>query len=723
MTESAISETATPESAIPETLADSLRSTDSQRLQSSSSFGACLLPLLSSLGWLGDRTELVEALPHFAERLDLIDFRNTLAELGYQSHRHSGRMSRIDPRLLPCLFLVRGRAPILVHSKSADGYIVFDSEAQGVRRTDGEALTGYYYTFERIKESEAVQPDSRSWLWTVLRRFRGEAAVVVLTSLLSSFFGLAVPLFVMAVYDLVIPAASPSSLFWLAPGVALAVTVDFAGRRIRARALAHIAGRFDYLIATETFRRILELPPASAETSTHAAQIARLRGFQGMRDLVNSPILSAGLEVPLIIAALVVIGVVAGGLVVIPVVALVLFLLFGAVVVPAVRRAEVDAAKARSARDQLVTELVTRQRAVRKAVVEDSFFERLRPLSARTAYARAQAAARVLALQTIGHGLVIGSGLALLLFGTEGVVNGTVSTGALVASMALIWRILVPIQLMFQALPRLSQVGTTAAQINRLMKLAPEARNRSSHVEAKRFESTLSVQRVSVRYRDDAAPALLAVSLDVRPGELIAVTGASGAGKTTLLKVVAGLLMPQAGNVFYGGVEQRHIEPVELRRSIAYLPQTCHLFHGTVAQNLRLANRVASDADIRAAADSAGVLDEIEALPEGFDTWIGDEKIGGLPESFRQKLALARIWLKDAPIVLLDEPQQNLDAEGDERLIRTLGALRGTRTVMIVTHRPSLMRFADRVISLDDGRMSDEPNRRRRAAIQEEAAQ
>lgn len=707
--------------ASPGTLADQLRGDGDERFQASSNFAACLLPLLSSLGWLGDRNELVESLPHFAERLDLIDFRNTLAELGYQSERQAGRLSGIDPRLLPCLFLARGRAPLIVHAKSDDGFIIFDSVTRDVRRSDGRSLSGYFYTFERSSYGEAAEADARSWLWRVLRRFRGEAAVVMATSLLSSFFGLAVPLFVIAVYDLVIPAASPETLMWLAPGVAIALTADFAGRRIRARALAHVAGRLDYLIATETFRRVLDLPPATTETAPHAAQIARLKGFQGLRDLVSSPLVSAALEIPLIVAALIVIGVVAGMLVVIPVVALLLFLLVGALVIPAVRRAEADAAKARAARDQLITEVVTHQRAIREAVAEDSFFERLRPLSARTAYGRAQAANRLQALQTIGHALVIGSGLALLLFGTEAVVAGTVSTGALVASMALIWRILVPIQLIYQALPKLSQIGGSAAQINRLMKLVPEARNRSSKVESKRFESTLLVQRVSVRYRDDAAPALLAASLEVQPGELIALTGASGAGKSTLLKVIAGLLKPQAGNVFYGGVEQRHIEPVELRRSIAYLPQACHLFHGTVAQNLRLASPIASDAAMREAAQRAGVLGEIEALPDGFGTWIGDEKIGSLPESFRQKLALARIWLKDSPVVLLDEPQQNLDAEGDACLIDTLGALRGHRTVIFVTHRPSLMRFANRVVSLESGRIVEAARSEQSPALPERA--
>lgn len=678
-------------------------------LTSGPGFGACLMPMLSSLGWLGSQTELLEALPHVADRLDLIDFRNTLAELGYRSERHTGRMRRIDTRLLPCLFLVGGRAPIVVHARTERGFRIFDSADQTVREIDGKGLSGYYYTFERFTDGEgeaaARRSDAAGWISNVARRFHGEAGVVVATSVLSSFFGLAIPLFVMAVYDIVIPAGSERSLYWLAPGAALAITVDFVGRRIRARALAHISGRADFLLATESFRRVLELPPAAAENSGLAAQISRLKSFQGLRDLVNSPLLSASLDLPLIVAAHITIAVIAGSLVLVPLGALGLLVLIGVLMVPAVRRAELEAANARAARDQLVTEMVTRQRAVREAVIEDSFYERLRPLSAQAANARAKAANTILTLQTIGHAMVIGSGLVLLLFGAQQVVAGVVSTGALVASMALVWRILVPIQMIFQSLPKMSQAGSTVAQINRLMKLQPERRDRSSHVEEKRFEKAVSAHRISVRYSDDVAPALLAASLNTEPGKLVAITGPSGAGKTTLLKVIAGLLRPQAGSVFYGGIEQRHIEPVELRRSVAYLPQTAHFFHGTIAQNLRLANPIADDADLLRAAEQAGLAETIAKLPDGFETWLGDERMGSLSESFLQKLALARIWLKDAPIILLDEPQQNLDRDGDRHLIQTLEELRPSRTIILVTHRPSLVRMADEVVHLRDGRV------------------
>ncbi|MFX4222684.1 MAG: ATP-binding cassette domain-containing protein [Thalassobaculum sp.] len=239
------------------------------------------------------------------------------------------------------------------------------------------------------------------------------------------------------------------------------------------------------------------------------------------------------------------------------------------------------------------------------------------------------------------------------------------------------------------------------------MRAKSEDASTDARVADHRFTSSIAVRRVSVRYGQEADPALLAVSLDVKPGEMIALIGQSGSGKSTLLKVMAGLLRPQAGTISFGGVEMRHLGPVEHRRNVGYLSQTTDLFHGTIAQNLRLARPDAPFQTLRDACDRAGVLDEIESLPDAFDTVIGDEKSVSLSESFQQKLSIARIWLKDSPVMLLDEPAQNLDAAGDAALTRELQALKGHRTIFFVTHRPSAMRLADRVFELNQGRVTE----------------
>lgn len=688
-------------------LAEALRQDEMGQFEQASDFAACLMPLLNALGWVPDSDALLRALPHVAERIDLIDFRNVLAELGYVSVRHKGSALGIDPRLTPCLFVTESGVPLVILSRKRGEVTSFDSRTREIVRFRASRVVGYYYTFARDAADEDGAAQDASFVGSLFRRFHREVTLVAITSVIGSLFGVIVPIFVMTVYDSVIPAASPSSLYWLLPGVALALFVDFCLRQIRGASVAHIAGRVDFLLSTEVFRKILSLPPTGTEGNTLGAQLARFRGFQGVRDIMNSPVTTLVLELPLIITSIIVIAVIAQPIVMVPLIGLLLIALIGAMFVPAIQRAERRAAAARAARDELATEVIAKQRSVRATVLGSAFMERLRPLSARTALERNSAARLNTTLQSLLHGVLMATGLMTLFFGAEAVIDQRMTTGALVASMALVWRILVPAQIGCQSLPRLVQMRGTITQIDRLMRAKSEDASTDTRVADHRFTSSIAVRRVSVRYGQEADPALLAVSLDVKPGEMIALVGQSGSGKSTLLKVMAGLLRAQAGTVSFGGVEMRHLGPVEHRRNVGYLSQTTDLFHGTIAQNLRLSRPDAPFQTLRDACDRAGVLDEIESLPEGFDTVIGDEKSVSLSESFQQKLSIARIWLKDSPVMLLDEPAQNLDAIGDEALTRELKALKGHRTMFFVTHRPSAMRMADRVFELNQGRVTE----------------
>ena len=198
---------------------------------------------------------------------------------------------------------------------------------------------------------------------------------------------------------------------------------------------------------------------------------------------------------------------------------------------------------------------------------------------------------------------------------------------------------------------------------------------------------------------------MLGVELAVKPGEIVAITGPSSSGKSTLLKLVAGLYQPQAGAVLIEGMDIRQLDLGELRDSVAFLPQTCNLFHGTIAQNLRLANPTASDEDLSRAVLDAGLMGDILALPDGLETRITDQLQSQLPSGFKQRLMLARAFVKQVSIYLLDEPGANLDEEGDAALMRKLQDLRGRATVILTTHRPSHMRLADRVAYLRGGRL------------------
>jgi len=207
------------------------------------------------------------------------------------------------------------------------------------------------------------------------------------------------------------------------------------------------------------------------------------------------------------------------------------------------------------------------------------------------------------------------------------------------------------------------------------------------------------VSSLMVAYPDRAEPVLADFDLSVSPGEVLAVTGPSGCGKSTLLGVLLGFVHPQAGSVRIGGVDVSDLDPDAWRRQIAWVPQRPHLFAGTIADNVRLGRPGASDPEVRGALAAADLTAVVEALPSGAATVL-TEGGGGLSAGQRQRLALARAFLRDAPLLLLDEPTANLDGATEARVIESLRRVTPGRTVVLVAHRPALVEMADRVVEL-----------------------
>ncbi|MFF2023030.1 thiol reductant ABC exporter subunit CydD [Streptomyces sp. NPDC058171] len=214
----------------------------------------------------------------------------------------------------------------------------------------------------------------------------------------------------------------------------------------------------------------------------------------------------------------------------------------------------------------------------------------------------------------------------------------------------------------------------------------------------------LHLDGVTVRYPDRAAPALHHVRLTVRPGERLALVGPSGAGKSTLLALLLGFVAPESGRVTVGGTDLARLDPDAWRTRVAWVPQRPHLFAASVADNIRLGRPDATDAEVRRAARAASAAPFVRALPRGYDTPLGEDG-AGLSAGQRQRIALARAFLVDAPILLLDEPTAHLDPESEAAVTRAMVRLMRGRTSVVVAHRTSLLPHADRIVTVRAGRL------------------
>jgi len=670
----------------------------------SSAFTTCLSPLLRALHWRGTPRQLAEATGGRGCR-DLTDLRNMMANLDFVSRIETTKLGELDARLLPCLFVpVAGGPLVVLGAGEMPGTLVcFDGTAGKTITTNDLDRHGAVCFFMLEDARTAVSPvQNGSWLRTLLRRFEGNFLQLLGLSFFLSLLALLPAFFVQTVYDRVLATHERVTLAYLVAGILFAFACDTALRLVRAAALAHVGARLDFLIGSSVVRKLLSLPLARLEKSTVGTQVARLREFEGLRNVFTGPMALALLELPFIFIFVVAIAAIGGWLALVPVGLALAITALGFIAVRYARAAIGRAIANQGDHQSLLVEILSNMRAIKAGASEAIWLERFRERSAEVAMVNLRYARIAALTENIAQAINLIAGAATLAIGAMFALDGALTVGALIASMTLVWRMLTPLQALFVTLTRLEEIKSAVRGIDQLMALPSEGHAdcaRPTAARGRRFAGHISFQRVVLRYAPHHEPAIGGVSFDIKSGQIVAVTGGNGCGKSSILKLVAGIYPPQMGAVLIDGVATRQLNPVDLRQSIAYLPQQSDLFSGTLADNLRLANPTATEDALRDAAAKAGLLAEIDALPAGFATAAD----GQLSTSFARRLALARTYLMDASIVLLDEPGVPLDPKGDDLLLGQLDALRGRSTVLLVTHHPEHIRAADRVIVLRQG--------------------
>jgi len=672
----------------------------------------CLLPMLKSMNWRGDPRHVAEAVPHFIDSIDVTSFRNIMATLHYESRPLKLRLNKVDPRLYPCLFLPDdGDALVLINTQR--GMIsVFDGGKNQYAEIERANTEGLVLFFTSVDPQEILPMQQKvGWFRAVNERFRPLFYQTLGLTFFLNVLALATPLFVMGVYDKVVATGSLPTLKFFAAGVCIAILCDLALRYIRTRILAHIGARLDNIVGIAIFHKILFLQPAYTERSTIGSQVARIKDFETIRDFFTGAMALTLLELPFVVIFIVVIAFLGGPVAFVPLIMVALYGILTLIFTPIIRAAVSRAARASGQKQELVVETLGGMRAIKYCGAEATWLDRYRKLSAKSALNGFYASQYSALVQTVSHVLMISAGVGTIVFGVFRILAGDMSIGGLVASMMLVWRVLGPLQTGFVSMSRVTQVRASIGQINNLMNIRAEREQHSIVNPIKRMDGFVAFNRVSIRYSPDIDPALVGVSFDIGPGEVVAVVGGNGSGKSTVLKLMVGMYQAQAGSIRIDDQDIRQLDPIELRHAVAYVPQSVEFFYGTISQNLRLAHSTASEDDLRWACDKAGVLSEIEALEQGsgkwkrtgFDIRIGDSGAGQLPASVLQRLNLARGYLKRSPIMLFDEPGNGLDFEGDQVFMRMVDELRHNSTCMIVTHRPSHLKICDKILWLEYG--------------------
>jgi ATP-binding cassette subfamily C protein/ATP-binding cassette subfamily C protein LapB len=666
-----------------------------------SDIAACLGPMLDALGWRGTARQVVAAAGSAAE-MRTLDLRNALARLGFVTGAARTRTDAPD-RPVPCLFVGDDGAPLVL---TPDGY--FDGADRTVHSGRPPARAGWAYGPVTGPAAGNQAPAAGGWFGRTAGRFAGSLRWLLLLTLFINVLALASPLFAKAVYDQVIATGDAVLLAYMGLGIVLALVCEAGLRTLRGTLIAHIAGRLEMLLGTAALSKLLSLPLARLERFPAATHLARLREVETLRWFFTGPLALAVLELPFILLFLAVVAVLAGWLVLVPLGVAVAFALLGQNLFRRARRAAAAATAAAAGPQAMAIEMLANLRTIKAAAQEDLWLARFRDRSERAAVAALRVAHLDAIAQNVAQFANIAAGGATLAAGALLVMDERISVGALIASMALVWRALAPFQMLFVALTRVDEITSAVQRLDLLMAQAGEAGDQGANTANRsgRRLGRVTVSGVFLRYPGTASPALANLSFEIKPGEVVAIVGANGSGKSSVLRLILNLYQPQAGAVLIDGLDVRQMDPTELRRSLAYVPQSFDPFPGTIADFLRLADPFATTGDLEDACARAGILDALRSLPDGLETSLSGAGTRQLPAGLLKGVALARGWLSDAAVVLLDEPGTPGDAEAETRLLDHIEMLRGRSTVLLVTHRTRHLAAADRVLMLNQGALT-----------------
>ncbi|MFP4252566.1 MAG: type I secretion system permease/ATPase [Guyparkeria sp.] len=675
----------------------------------------CLTFLCRYHGTPMSRESLVAGLPLEQGRLAPPEFERAARRAGLSSRFVSGKVRSVNPALLPAIALrdEDGACVITgVDRKAGIATVIYpelnDAEVEiGLDALEAETSGWLVYVQPQFRFDEragglAPRADQH-WFWGVIRQNRGLYRDVLVAAVMINLFAVAMPLFIMNVYDRVVPNAATDTLWVLGAGVFLAISADLALRVMRSRFVDLAASRADVKLSSNIMERVLGMRMANRPAST-GSFANTVHAFESVRGFIGSMSVVSLVDLPFVLLFAGIVALIGWQLVVPIVLGALLVLLYALGAQRRLQRLSEDAMRAGAMRNATLVEGLTDIETVKAFGVES----RLQADWEKTSVFLAQNAAR---MRLISATVVSGAqwaqhavGIAIIVIGVYLIMEGELSLGGMIAAYLLSSRAMAPIG---QAAGLVMQYHQSAAALDALDDVMAQPVERppgKSWISRPGMSGEIEFRHVSFSYPQTGGVVLDDVSFRIRAGEHVAVLGRNGSGKSTIEKLILGLYEPDAGAVLIDGVDARQIDPAELRRAIGYVPQDISLFHGSLKENLALGAANVDDARILEVAKLSGLAAMINRHPEGFDMPMG-ERGQFVSGGQRQSIAIARALLHDPPMLVLDEPTGALDHSTEALIKRNLQRVAKHKTLLVNTHRSSMLELVDRILVIDAGRL------------------
>ena len=572
----------------------------------------------------------------------------------------------------------------------------------------GALYTGYAFFLRPIARSDeragpAEIDTGRDWFWANFKKNRTVYTEVGIAAFMINVFGLTSSIFIMAVYDRVVPNAAFYTLYALTFGVAIVYIFDFILRNLRAHFLDHAGRRADVKISAALFEQVMGMtmkdrPPSAGVLASN------MKEFESLRDFFTSATMVALIDLPFVLVFIGVIAIVGGPIAFVPLAAIPLVVGMGFLMQKPLQEVMRQSLHENALKNALLFETIIGLETIKVQAAEGNMQRRWEELTEKAS--RIAVRSRGLSAFTQNWAVFIQQlvSVGIVVVGVFMIAEGEITQGALVACVLLSGRTMGPLAQVAGLMTRLNQSREALVQLDDLMKKDVERPVGKHFVSFPHFHGRIEFRDVVFSYPGQETPSLKNVNFLINPGERIGIIGAVGSGKTTIERLLLNLYEPTSGSVQIDGTDVRQIDPGDLRRNIGAVQQSPQLFFGSVRDNITMGHEMAPDRAVLKAAELSGVMEFLRESSAGLDTPVG-ERGEALSGGQRQAVAIARSLLYDPPILVFDEPTASLDPASEMRLRRRLELLCQNKTVIVITHKGAMLELVDKLILLDRGQV------------------
>ncbi|OGQ94761.1 MAG: ABC transporter [Deltaproteobacteria bacterium RIFOXYD12_FULL_57_12] len=671
----------------------------------------CLLLIAKLHGRPASRTGLRAGLPLVKNRLTVELFPRAAGRAGLASRVLHRPLRKISGLELPAVLLLKEQRACVLVEIGEKLKVLLPEASLGEQELTWEELEGLYSGFAifvrpkfqvRGQEFEEIKDRTqKNWFWGTLFSSWRIYRDVLIASFLINLFGLASSFFVLIVYDRVVPNSAFETLWVLAIGVSIIYLFTLLLRALRGYFIDEAGNKSNLQISAALFEKVLglrmEVRPQSVGSFTK-----NLQQFEDIRDFSTSFSITALIDMPFAGLALLATWYIGGDIVLIHFAAIALLLLYAAFAQVPLQKAVEQTFQASAQKNAILVEGMSGLETIKilgaESQIQRAWEEAVSYIAKWSARSRIFSSS-VNHLANFIQNVVV---VAVVIAGVYKISNGQLSQGGLIALVIITRQAVGPMSQVVSLATRFHRAKSALKTLNEIMALPVERPAGKTFLHRTRFDGAIELKNISFAYPGQTTEVLKNVSLQIKAGERVGIIGPIGSGKTTMGKLLLGLYEPTGGMVSMDNTDIRQIDPAELRHFIGYVSQDITLFRGTIRDNIILGTHDVDDSAVLRAADLAGVADFIKKHPMGFEMEVGEQG-RGLSGGQRQCVAIARAILLDPPVLVLDEPTSSMDNKSELRMKGKLANILPGKSLILITHRASLLDLVERVIVIDNG--------------------